>query len=82
MIFTLYSSPFKRVLPLPSESWHEFSGSAFCHAHDHTPSQLAPREGDLLIGDSVFLLEGSSLDHNNISLRNYNSSVSTDITVY
>ena len=28
-------SLFKRVLPLPSESWEGFGGGAFCHYHDH-----------------------------------------------
>ena len=37
MLNSFYSliSVFKRVLPLPSESWEEFSGGVFCHYHDH-----------------------------------------------
>ncbi len=52
-------SEFKRALPLPSEAWYEFD--AFCHGDDHKPSQLIPREGDLLSGESVLLVDGSSL---------------------
>ena len=30
-------SVFRRVLPLPSEAWQEFSGDLFCHAHHAHP---------------------------------------------
>lgn len=31
IINIFFKSTFKRVLPLPSESWEEFSGGVFCH---------------------------------------------------
>lgn len=70
-----YYSSFKRILPLPSGSWEEFSGSVFCHDYHSkgkesalTPSSLkiTPKEGDCLYSDSVLLLTDSSLDWQNI----------------
>lgn len=76
----LICSAFKRVLPLPSDSWDEFGGSVFCHHHGPKESagessvsvvapssmQLTPRVGDCLTGATVLLLTEHSLDMQNI----------------
>ena len=64
-------SIFRRVLPLPSEAWQEFSGNVFCHDHAHTSAiggkvstfsaTLLPREGDCLISESSVLVRKSAL---------------------
>ena len=71
----LLISSFRRVLPLPSESWEEFSGGVFCHYHHRlgddvegrevvTPSafRITPREGDCLYSMSTLLLTEKALD--------------------
>jgi hypothetical protein len=77
VIYSIPISPFRRILPLPSESWAEFSGGIFCHYHgkqkgtadDHvgcmsTPSaiKIHPREGDCLFSASVLLVLTGALD--------------------
>ena len=73
-VFFFLSTPpsiFRRVLPLPSEAWQEFSGNVFCHDHACTSAiggkvsasstTLLPREGDCLINDSSVLVRKSAL---------------------
>lgn len=71
LFFPQPPSIFRRVLPLPSEAWQEFSGNVFCHDHAHTSAiggkgstfsaTLLPREGDCLINDSSVLVRKSAL---------------------
>ena len=73
-----FISPFRRVLPLPSESWAEFGGGIFCHYHDGSegtgdhkgvgcmsaPSaiKIHPREGDCLFSASALMIHVTALD--------------------
>ncbi len=82
MLSLLYIREFIRLLPLPSDSWEEFSGSVFCHYHSHhakgkdeddhrtiiAPSTFTvlPRDGDCLTSASVILLTDYSLDWQHI----------------
>ena len=77
-LFCFEISAFKRVLPLPSEAWEEFSGSVYCHYHGHhgdkfkgkenvkiiSPStvKIVPRDGDCLTSTSVLLVTDTALD--------------------
>ena len=60
-------SCFRRVLPLPSDTWREFTGDVFCHAHGsslHSPTALLPKEGDCLVSESSVLMRRSAVnDH-------------------
>ncbi len=79
-------SPFKRILPLPSDHWNEFTGNIFCHAHQqchvnvqHSSLGLQPREEDCLISKSFILLRSSALDFDRGVLLNQRRTVSIPI---
>ena len=64
MTCLLYSC-FRRVLPLPSDAWSEFTGDVFCHAHGSSltsPTALLPKEGDCLVSESSVLIRRSAVD--------------------
>ena len=49
---------FKRVLPLPSESWEEFGGGVFCHYHNHHGNEHSSSGG----GDGDPILDPSAME--------------------
>lgn len=64
---------FKRVLPLPSDSWQEVHADIFCHldhCHSGTTSRafnaIRPKDGDCLFGDDKLLVTASSLRQESI----------------
>ena len=76
-ILCTYYFRFKRVLPLPSESWQEMCGNVFCHGDaNFAADTLAPKVDDCFISKMDYVLHSSVLKNNKVK---YGSRVDYEI---